>query len=79
MREGALKKTYSTDYLPVALTAYLNASLEVYQQARKGSISQLYSDQGSIPIGRQMFHGLPFQIGSEKLNDQPRFIAFNTG
>ncbi|MCC6444728.1 MAG: CehA/McbA family metallohydrolase [Armatimonadetes bacterium] len=50
------------DYQPLDLTSFYNAGPEVY------------GENGRSPVGKQLFHGLPFSIG-----EGPSFIAFGPG
>lgn len=59
----------SADYEPLDLSPFLNASVEVYRP-----LPELAPEE--IPLGRQAFHGLPFQIGRPGDDGAPHFIAF---
>lgn len=67
------------DYEPIPLHLYCNAGVELYRLehlSREGTYLQ--SLPTVPPTGRQIFHGLPFQIGSEN-GEGPCFIAFGPG
>lgn len=58
----------STDYEALDLSPFLNASVELY-----GSIEGVSVEE--IPLGRQMLHGLPFQIGAPQGDGPPQHSA----
>ena len=67
------------DYEPLPLSAHCNAGVELYRPenlSREGTYLQ--SLPPAPPTGRQIFHGLPFQIG-ESSGEAPCFIAFGLG
>lgn len=64
------------DYEPLPLHRYCNAGVELYRPdnlSREGTYLQPLPP--SPPIGTQVFHGLPFQIGSENA-EAPCFLGF---
>ncbi len=65
------------DYEPLNLTAYCNAGVELYRPENLAWDGTYLQDlPAAPPTGRQVFHGLPFLIGSKDSVDHPCFIAF---
>jgi hypothetical protein len=64
------------DYEPLTLADICNAGIEIYAPERLAlDGTYLQPLPARPPVGSQLFHGLPFQIGSGGSNN-PCFIAF---
>jgi len=67
------------DYEPLPLSAHCNAGVELYRPENlTWEGTYLQSLPSAPPTGRQVFHGLPFQIGDGS-GEAPCFVAFGLG
>jgi len=67
------------DYEPLPLQTYCNAGVALYRPENLSwDGTYLQSLPPAPPTGRQVFHGLPFEIGGED-REGPCFIAFGPG
>jgi hypothetical protein len=66
------------DYEPIDLSTLCNASIEAFERAPVPGIAN-YNTASEIPIGAQIFHGIPFEIGRPANPASPCFIAFGEG
>ena len=65
------------DYEPLPLDDLCNAGVELYAPENlKWQGTYLQPLPPRPPTGKQIFHGLPFQVGPESTTDRPCFMAF---
>ncbi|NJN43706.1 MAG: hypothetical protein HC806_02525 [Anaerolineae bacterium] len=65
------------DYEPLSLSSWCNAGFEMYEKKRYTSAgTYLEPRPDKPPVGEQIFHGLPFQIGSKESSTESLFIGF---
>ena len=68
------------DYEPFDISEYCNAGIELYDPRQYNSGGTYLEPHPDMPpIGRQKFHGLPFLIGSPKIDKSRCFLGFGVG